>query len=290
MAKIEAAHLNTYANIIQLLLQDRGRKLSPGINIRSYTGKGVRVVDQVDVVEATEIIGRHTDTEITDPDQTARWAFPRDWGVASMIDKEDLIRMMTDPQSEFAEAQMKSIGRKHDDAVIDAFFTDTAKVGQDGTETITFSADGGTQVAAGGVGMTVAKLRAAKKALMANEVDIDNDELWCGLTAEQHDDLLTETQAINLDYTNKPVLVEGAITSFMGFRFLHSERFTVDGSADRRCPAWAKSGMVLGLWNAIETDVSKRADKWNNLQIMAKSTFGATRTEGKKIVEILCVE
>jgi hypothetical protein len=141
------------------------------------------------------------------------------------------------------------------------------------------------------VGLTIAKLREAKRLLLAAEVDIDNDPLYCVLTAKQHDNMLGEAQAISLDYNDRPVLVQGKIASFMGFNFLQCERLPTNGSGYRRVPAYAKSGMHLGLWNDIKTDVSQRKGKaglpW---QVYVYGTFGATRLEEAKIVEIPCSE
>ncbi len=109
-------------------------------------------------------------------------------------------------------------------------------------------------------------------------------------TAEQHDDLLNEAQAISLDYNTRPVLVDGRITAFMGFNFVHCERLGVDASSYRRVPVYAKSGVHLGMWNDINTQISERADKGYSTQVYCKGTFGATRTEEKKVVEILCQE
>jgi hypothetical protein len=286
--QINVAHIQQYANNLGILLQQRGSKLAGSVEVKSYTGKAAKIVEQIGSVVATELLTRHSDTELTDTPHDARWAFPRDFGVADMVDKEDLIRTIIDPTSSYSIAQAYALGRTQDDLIIDAFFTDTAKVGENGSTSITFANDGGTTIPQGSAGMTVDKLREAKKALMANEVDIDNEMLYCAITAQQHDDLLSETQAISLDYSTRPVLMDGRITAFMGFNFVHCERLGLDGSGDQECPAWAKSGMCLGTWNGVESSVDRIPTKWNNMMVQSKGTWGATRTEGKKIVKIVC--
>jgi len=205
------------------------------------------------------------------------------------VDKEDLIRSMTDPKSDFAMAQTMGLGRKQDDLIIDAIFGSNF-TGEDGGTSVTATADGQTSVPSGGAGMTVAKLRTAKKNLMAAELDLDHEMLYMALTAEQIDDLYTETQVVSIDYNSNKVLVDGRVQSFMGWNFIHCERLTVDGASARRCPGWAKSGLVFATWNGIETSTDRRPDKWNNWQVMSKGTWGATRTEGAKTVEVLCTE
>ena len=88
-----------------------------------------------------------------------------------------------------------------------------------------------------------------------------------------------------------PIKFDGKITGFMGFNFIHSERLNTNGSSQRRCPAYAKSGMHLGIWENISTDVDQRKDiRGLPYQVYAYMTCGATRIEEEKIVEIPCAE
>lgn len=281
-----------YTTNVQLLLQQKGSKLRNTVTVGSYNGKAAKAVEQVGPVTAQKRTIRHGDTPLISTPADARWVFPTDYEWADLIDDQDKLRMLIDPQSSYAQNGAYALGRAIDDEIITSFFGD-AKTGENGSTTTQFPA--GQQVAAtvgstGATGLNLAKLREAKKILMENEVDIDNDPLFCIISAEQHDDLLNEAQAISLDYNTKPVLVDGKITAFMGFNFIHTERLPVDGSTHRRVAAFAKSGMHLGFWNDINTMISERADKGYATQVYVKGTFGATRTEEKKVVEIKCAE
>ena len=125
--------------------------------------------------------------------------------------------------------------------------------------------------------------------LLAAEVDVDNEPLFCAIGAQQHDDLLGETQAVSLDFTNRPVLVDGRIKAFMGFNFLDSQRLALSGS-NRTVVCWAKSGLHLGIWGDINVQISDRADKSYSTQVYVKETIGATRVEEEKVVAITCSE
>jgi hypothetical protein len=200
--------------------------------------------------------------------------------------------MLIDPTSSYAQNGAYALGRAMDDEIIAAFFG-VSKTGENGSTNTSFGVGQDVAVATGSTGATglnISKLREAKKILMENEVDVDTDPLFCIITAEQHDDLLNEAQAISLDYNTRPVLVDGKMTAFMGFNFIHTERLPVDGSSYRRVPAFAKSGMHMGLFNDISTMISERADKGYSTQVYVKGTFGATRTEEGKVVEIKCAE
>lgn len=281
-----------YTTNVQLLLQQKGSKLRNTVTVGSYTGKAAKAIEQVGPVTAQKRTIRHGDTPLISTPADARWVFPVDYEWADLIDDQDKLRMLIDPTSSYSQNGAYALGRAMDDEIISAFFAD-AKTGENGSTNTVFGVNQDVVVATGSTGATglnISKLREAKKILMQNEVDIDNDPLFCIITASQHDDLLNEAQAISLDYNTRPVLVDGKITAFMGFNFIHTERLPLNGSSQRRVPAFAKSGMHLGLFNDINTMISERADKGYATQVYVKGTFGATRTEEGKVVEIVCAE
>jgi hypothetical protein len=291
--EITEGFVNDYKSNIELLLQQKDSRLAQAVTTDSYTGEGGRPVEQIGAVAPRRVTGRHEDTPIIETPHDSRWVEPNDYDWGDLIDNEDKLRRLVDPQSAYVQNGMAAMRRAKDDEIIAAMFSDVTKTGKAGgttTSWATFVAANTTHlIAHGSVGLTIDKLRAAKKALMAAEVDIDNDPLFCAISAVQHDNLLAETQAISLDYTTRPVLMEGKITSFMGFNFIHSERLPV-ASSIRGCPIWAKSGMHLGTWNDLKVRVSERSDKRYSVQVYVCSTIGATRLEEKKMVECLCSE
>lgn len=290
--EITTHFVQQYTTNVQLLLQQKGSKLRNAVTVGSYTGKAAKAVEQVGPVTAQKRTTRHGDTPLISTPADARWVFPNDYEWADLIDDQDKLRMIIDPTSSYAQNGAFALGRAMDDEIIEAFFG-VSKTGENGSTNTAFDSNNQVTVSTGSTGATglnISKLREAKRILMANEVDIDNDMLFVILTAEQHDDLLNEAQAISLDYNTRPVLVDGKITAFMGFNFIHTERLGVDSSEYRRVPAFAKSGMHMGMFNDISTMVSQRDDKSYATQVYVKGTFGATRTEEGKVVEILCSE
>lgn len=276
-----------YKSTVAALLQQRGSKLRDLVTTDNYHGDSGVPVSQLGPVTAKKKTSRHSDTPIIETPHDRRWVFPEDYEWADLIDKQDQLRIIADPTSPYAINGAMSLGRSMDDEIIDAFFGD-AKTGEKGTVVETFDT-ANQQIAAGGAGMSVSKLIEAKEILMANEVDIDTDMLFCAITAKQHTNLLNETKTTSLDYNTRPVLVDGRITSFMGFNFVHIERLEKDG-ANRRCPVWAKSGMHLGMWNDIDAKITERADKSYSTQVYTSMTVGSTRLENGKVVDVQCQE
>jgi hypothetical protein len=280
-----------YTSNVALLLQQRGSKLRDSVMQGSYTGKQGAVVDQIGQVTARKRTTRYPDLTPDDTPTDRRWVYPSDYDWNDLIDSIDKLRMLTNPQSSYVTNGTYALGRAMDDEIITAYFA-AAKTGETGATNTAFPA--GQQVAvnfgaAGNTGLTIPKLREAKRLLIAAQVDLENDPITAVLTSTQHDNMLGEAQAISLDYNDKPVLKEGKITSFMGIDFKLCERLQLDGTGYRRIPCYAKSGMHLGIWEDIKAHVSQREDKaglpW---QVYVYGTFGATRIEELKIVEIKC--
>ncbi len=275
-----------YKSTVEALLQQRGSKLRMCVTEDSYHGKSGAAVNQIGAVIAQLKTTRHSDTPLIETPHDKRWVYPSDYEWADLIDDQDKLRVIADPTSPYAMNGAMALGRAMDDVII-AAATGTSKTGEDGTTSTTFPAAQTATTTAGG--MTVAKLREAMQLLIAAEVDVDNEELYCAIGAQQHDDLLGETQAVSLDFTNKPVLVDGRIKAFMGFNFIDSQRLALSGT-DRTAICWAKSGLHLGIWNDINARITERDDKSYSTQVYLKGTFGATRVEEKKVVAITCSE
>jgi hypothetical protein len=284
--EVNTAFVQQYTTNVQLLLQQRGSKLRDYCTMGSYTGKAAKAVEQIGAVTAQKKTSRHSDTPLISTPHSARWVFPEDYEWADMIDDQDKLRMLIDPTSPYAQNGAYALGRSLDAAIITAALGD-AKTGENGSTTTAF-ATATQQIAVGGTGLTIAKLRQAKRILMANEVDVENDPLYIAVTAQQIDNLLGTTEVTSADFNTVKALVQGDVDSFMGFKFVNIELLGVDGSGDRRCFAWAKSGLHVGMWNDINAKITERADKSYATQVYVKGTFGATRVEEKKVVEIIC--
>jgi len=288
--EVTTAFVQQYTTNVGLLLQQRGSKLREAVTMGGYTGKAAKAVEQIGAVSAQARTSRHADTPLISTPHDARWVFPTDYEWADMIDDQDKLRMLIDPTSPYALNGAYALGRAMDSDIISAALG-TAKTGENGTTNTSFDTSN-QQVGVGGTpaGLTVGKLREAKKILLSNEVDVDMDPLYIAITAKQLDDLLGTTEVTSSDYNTVKALVQGQVDTFLGFKFIHTELLGVDANSYRRVFAWAKSGLHLGMWNDVNAKISERADKSYATQVYVKGTFGSTRTEEGKVVEILCSE
>lgn len=286
-----------YTTNVQHLLQTAGGKFRPYVNEGSYVGESGVAVDQFGAVEMTEIVSRFQPMHRADAATDRVWVYPVDYSVNQMVDTFDKLRLMTDPQSYLTQAAVKGAMRKVDTIIADAFFAD-AKTGKAGGTTTTFDTTNHRVDAAVGAaadtGLNVDKIIQARKLLRQNNVDLETEQAYIAITAEQEEDLLRQTQVINTDYLvsvgGAPVLVDGRLDRLAGVKFIHSE-LTPSNASYRLCPMWVPSGMHLGVWSDYSSNVSQRNDiEGEPYQIYGKLTMGATRLEAGRVIQIECTE
>lgn len=304
---VQQHHVVQFSRNVGQLLQQGARKLPGYVSQGSYTGKAGSPVDQIGTVGVIRNRARHTDTPHLSIPGDRRWIYPNSITSSTLIDNLDVIRMLIDLKSPYATAISDAIGRAEDDEIGAAFFA-AAAVGEQGLSTIAFPAGQQVGVNVGGAnsGMNVPKLRAAKRLLMASGLDLAREKAYVAITATEHDNLLGELQVTNTDYNDKPTLVDGRVTSFLGFNFVHVEwqATMTDGvtaqyplslptiapgglaATARFIPVWVESGMHFGRWGSLDNRVDQRPDKNYNWQIWAEENVGATRLQEKKVVQI----
>lgn len=291
---ITTQYVQQYTTNVQLLSQQKGSRLINSVTIGSYVGKQGVPVDQFAASVATKRTTRYTPLTPADTVGDRRWVFPSDYDWDDLIDNIDKLRLLIDPQSSYVQVGTAAMNRAMDDEIIAAYFGD-AKTGVDGATTTSFLSSNqvsASEGASGATGLNVEKLKAGIQLLLANEAwdSDDGGRLTCVISAKQNRNLMDEIQIINKDYNgDKMQENSGYVTQWGKIDFIHSERLPTNGSSQRRVPLYPKEGMHLGKWQDISADVSQRKDlaglPW---QVYLYGTFGSTRLEEKKVVEIPC--
>lgn len=206
---------------------------------------------------------------------------------ADLIDDADKVRMLIDPTSAYARTAAAAIGRAMDDAIIAAALG-TAKTGKSGTTSTSFLSS--NVIAGSAVDMTIEKLIKAKSLLDQSDVDPSIPRYIC-VSPRQIEALLNTTAVTSSDFNTVKALVQGDIDTFMGFRFIVSNRLALDsGTNVRSCFAWAEDGIKLAVGKDVMARIEERADKSYATQVYYCATFGATRMEEEKVVKIDCDE
>jgi hypothetical protein len=216
---------------------------------------------------------------------------PYEW--ADLIDKQDKVRMLIDPTSEYAQAASWALGRAMDDVIIAAVDA-SASTGVDGSTPVAYDTNMtvGVQtvwpgVTAADTGLNIAKLIEARKLLGNNDVDPD-EEVFVVVNARQISSLLKDERVVSGDYNAALPLVSGQISKVAGCTLIPCNRIGADGNGDDKVPYWTRSGMLLGTGQDIMGRISERDDKSYATQVYASMQIGATRMEEKRVGLILC--
>lgn len=284
-----------FSTALDIKLQQQGSKLRGKVREGSHTGKQASPIQYAGAIQAQAPAGRFAPKNRQDADFERRWVFPNPKDVNQLIDEFDQLETINDPQSQLVTDAAYAIGRAWDDAIIAAAFG-SASIGVDPTAFTTETFDttkyrvASTFGASAATGLTVAKLIEAKRIFRHNHVDLEMDPATIVIGSQQESDLLNQAQVVSTDFNDKPVLVDGRVTRFMGFDIVVMERLTVVSSV-RQCIAFVKSGMYLGMWRDLKNTISYRNDLSSEpVQIYTQTMFGATRLEAGRVVQVLCAD
>ena len=282
--QITTAFSQQFSANVQLLSQQRGSILRGGVSEESVTGEKA-FFDQVGAAAAVKRTSRHGDTPVVETPHSRRMVTMDSYEWADLIDDVDKVKMLIDPTSTYAQAAAAAMGRAMDDAIITAA-TGTSKTGKSGgTSTSMLAAN---QIANGSADLTVAKLIQAKKILDNGSVD-PSIPRHIAVGPDQIEALLNTTSVTSSDFNTVKALVQGEVNTFMGFQFHMSTRLGKSGNI-RTCFAWAEDGIKLAVGKDVQSRIDERADKSYSTQVYYCATFGATRMEEAKVVQIDCDE
>tara|TARA_R110000787_G_scaffold242139_1_gene348291 strand:+ start:2099 stop:2998 length:900 start_codon:yes stop_codon:yes gene_type:complete len=289
---IPTFQVQQFSTNVQLLLQQQGSKLSPYVMMGNHYGKQASPVDQIGKIEAQKVVSRFAAMGRVDAPTDRRWVFPTDYDLPQLIDTFDKMRLITDPESQYATNAVYAMGRARDTEIIEAF-QGAAKTGESGGTSTAFTAANEIDVDVGGTNsrLNVAKLHAVRELAMSKHIDLDMDPLYCGITAKDDSALLKEIEVISSDYKSgdAPVLENGKLTRFLGINFVHCELIetVAAGTNEVNVPAWVKSGMHLGVWGDLSTSVTTRNDlQGEPWQLYVTQCIGATRLDEEKVFNI----
>jgi hypothetical protein len=153
--------------------------------------------------------------------------------------------------------------------------------------------DGTAGGAAAGTGLTLAKLKGLRATMQRLEA-IDQDTILnCFLTHKQLEDLLGIDEVINSDYAVRKSLAEGNVTTFMGYRFILTERLKLSTGAagdERRVMVSTPKSLKMSVGTALKGDIWRDTSKKNIPYLYFKLCADASRMWGEVSGEIRCVE
>ena len=283
--QITTAFVQQYSNNVQMLSQQKGSLLRGSVRIESVVGKNA-FFDQVGSVAAVLRTTRHAETPQLDTPHSRRRVSLADYEFADLIDNQDKLRTLIDPTSSYALAAAYALGRAQDDVIISAA-TGTAFTGETGSTSTSFTAGNAITEASTG-GLTLTKLRNAKKILDSGDVD-PSIPRYIVVAPQGVIDLLGDTNVTSSDYNTVKALVNGELNTFMGFNFIMSNRLSI-ASSKRKVLVYTQDAILMAVGQDIMTRIDERSDRGYSTQVYVCQSIGATRMEEAKVVSIECYE
>ena len=288
-SEITTSFVEQYSSNVAMLAQQMGSRLRSAVDVETITGKNA-FFDQVGVTAAIQRTSRHADTPQIDTPHARRRVSLADYEWADLIDDQDKVRMLIDPTSSYAKAAAAAMGRAMDDVIITAL-GGSADTGETGGTAVALPSGSKFATSDQSDGLTVAKLIAAKKFFDLNDVD-PSIPRFIVAGATQMSDLLGTTQITSSDFNTVKALVQGDVDTFMGFKFILSNRLSLDATNtdDRKIFAFTQDAIKLGVGKDITAKIDVRPDKSYATQVYTCMSIGATRMEENKVFQIPCNE
>ena len=204
-----------------------------------------------------------------------------DYIAAEYSDIFNQAKVNFDERQELVQVVAKAIGRRSDQMIIDALAASSTSL------TVA------TSIGGAGTNMNMAKLREAARLL--NTANVPAEDRYMLIHASQLSSLLSETAVTSSDFNSVKALVQGDITSFMGFNFItigdRSEGGLTGGGSGSTRKVYAYHKMAVGMAEsmAIRSEINYIPEKTSWL-VSSMFSAGAVAIDAGGCVDITCTE
>lgn len=204
-----------------------------------------------------------------------------DYIAAEYSDIFNQAKVNFDERQELVQVVAKAIGRRSDQMIIDA-------LANSGTSLTVATSIGGAST-----NMNMAKLR--ETARLLNTANVPAEDRYILIHASQLSSLLSETSVTSSDFNTVKALVQGDITTFMGFNFVtigdRSEGGLAGGGSGSTRVVYAYHKMAVGMAEAmaIRSEINYIPEKTSWL-VSSMFSAGAIAIDAGGIVAITCTE
>lgn len=310
-SQIETWRVQAYAANVLHLSQQKGSRLAPYARKEMFKGKA-EFFDRLAAGSAQVKTSRNADTPNLDLTHSRRMVTTQMYEWATLVDRKDKLQNIHNPESEYSVAARNALGRSMDDVIIAAALG-TARTGEDGSSSQTLGT-GSKVVAVASSAIARMNVQALRKTkLLMDQQEVEGPRYFVH-TAGALEALLGTTEVTSADFNTVRALVNGEVDTFLGFKFIHSERLplasvyssahvyntttglydaggtALSGSATAISNfAFAGDGILLGMNEGMVAKVSERADKSYAPQVYCSMDFGGVRMEEAKVIEVICL-
>lgn len=290
---VSFAHVQGFTNGFYSLSQQRHSRFENYVRTDGdVRGKWIWF-QRLGAIEMVERTSRHQDTNIVENPHSRRGCALKDYEAAALLDPQDLHRMIDDPMNSYVQNAVFASNRNKDSVILRAVNGTAVSADEDDAQTSN-ALPSAQKIAAGGTGLTLAKLEQAREILALSEAKMPEDEMELPLAVspKQMTNLLNITEVKSIDYNDGKALTKGRVARFMGFVFIETNRLSTNSAGARLCVTWKPSAIGFRMPDGSEgkQSIDKRPDKGNALQALNQQSLGGVRIEDEGVVEIACVE
>lgn len=287
---LPTAYVEKFKNDFIMLAQQKDSRLLKTVrqDPEFFDGKYGHF-DRIGTTSFQEKTERAGDTPNMDVPHSRRRFARRTYNWGKRVDIADVRRVITNPQNSYLRAALAGRNRKIDDIIINAATADVTGIDEDGaTSTITFPSSQRVTVGGSPTGLTKAKLLEAKEILDGNEAD-EEMMRFCIVTSKQVTELLNITEVASADYNTVKALAEGKVDTWLGYKFIRTERLKLDANGDREVLVYDQLAFGASIDAApSKLRIGENPQKSYTPQIYIEFEGAAVRVEDERIVAIAC--
>lgn len=293
--EINTHYVKTFEGNVSHLVQQKTSKLRRTVMERSpgsTSSHAFRVVDARGAMTAKTSGTNAAKRPATPYSNTVfndRLAVPVAYGTADSFEWDDVVRMITDPQSALTTAMAAQIGRTFDDVIITAALataTDTM-----GTAGLTLPV--AQQLGGAAVAPNFSLIQSVREAILEKDIDPD-EEVFLVISPNFVANLLSDAKATSVDYINgKSLMAGGIVQGWMGFTWIPSNRLTkavVGPPAQIYGLAYTKDAMGLVVNKDVFVEIGKDPGQSFSTTVYAGVDIGAVRVQDSKLFRVHYLE
>ena len=321
--EITQSFVQQYKNNVVHLAQQQGSRFRDCVRLQPDI---VGLNYYFERIGATGVIlktSRHTPTPLISTPHSRRRVSMNTSQWSDTIDNDDKLKLLIEPESQYVIAAKNAMGRAIDDFIIDGALN-SAFSGTDGQTAVPFPA---TQIVSDASinnlssvdtgsndsgQLSPQRLLAAK--LLFDQADVDPDEeRYIAVSPTGIQTMLSHAVTNSADYNTVKALAEGAVDTYVGFKFIMTNRLPtasstafgpferttyasspwtsgngVSATTDRLFFAWAHTGLGLAVQEDIKVEIAKDPSMSFATRVYLEMVLGATRIEEARVVAVPC--
>lgn len=290
-ATITAAFRTQFHDDFLASLQQQNSRLAGTFFDRGMVQGSSFTIQNVGTSEMMPVTGRYQDKVPQAVEHAVRVAWMADYDNSVVLDNFDKVKMTGDPMPRYVADQKSAANRRIDKTIYRALLDPVLQRTAEGQAGSTVALPAGQQIAAGGTGLTKAKIIQAKSLFRKNEADKsndNNDDLFILYDDAAMRQILSDTQLTSADYMTGRMLENGEILrNWLGFTWIPYQNLDAPAANTVRTVAYSRSAVHYGVGIDVKTWVGENtAKRGHPVESYVWMSMGAGRQDDKKVVQI----